>query len=89
MDAASVGSLGTVMKLIEKKKVNVDARNKDGLTALMVAVYYGHLPVMMYLMKMSCDVNLSDNVSLSLFPSSVVWRTNQVFSLVHSVIILL
>jgi ankyrin repeat protein len=65
MNAASVGDLSTVMKLIEKKKVNINAQNNNGLTALMVAVYYNHLPVMMYLMKMGCDVNITDKVSLS------------------------
>jgi ankyrin repeat protein len=65
MNAASIGDLSTVMKWIEKKKVNVNAQNGNGLTALMVAVYYNHLPVMMYLMKMGCDVNITDKVSLS------------------------
>ena len=48
------------IKELLKKGANLEAKDKDGLTALMVAVYNGHLEVVKYLAECGADLEAKD-----------------------------
>ena len=39
----------------------VDCRNNNGFTPLMIAVYYGHLEMVKYLVTAGANINAQDN----------------------------
>ncbi|MHA7877960.1 MAG: ankyrin repeat domain-containing protein [Bacteroidota bacterium] len=60
-EAACSGDLEGIKYLIEGKKVNVNAPNSNGVTALHIAAGYGHLNVIRYLIDTKAlDPNIKD-----------------------------
>lgn len=58
--AARVGNVDSLSILLSKD-VNLDAQDKDGVTALMYAAYYGHNDCVQFLIENGANVNLLDN----------------------------
>lgn len=58
--AALLGHLYIVMSLVEDFNVNVNDKDKDGCTAILLAAQNGHDELVMFLIKHSADVNVID-----------------------------
>lgn len=58
--ASSIGDLRLVQTLLQEKKVEPNATNSGGWTAVMYAAHYGHYNVIRMLVDHGCDVNLRE-----------------------------
>lgn len=57
-DAAQNDDPQTIKELIEKEKVNINARNESGKTALSIAASFGANKALIQLLNYGCDINL-------------------------------
>ena len=53
---------------------DLEAKDKDGLTALMVAVYNGHLEVVKYLAECGADLEASDKYGQTVLDIAKNWK---------------
>ena len=55
------GDLANVRKILSRKPINVDATNREGVTALMAACDHNHLAVVEALLADGAYVNMANN----------------------------
>jgi len=58
--AASVEKSQGVIKMLLREKANVNAKNKEGRTALMIAASRGNTPAVKQLLEVDCDALIED-----------------------------
>ena len=61
MEASYEGHLKVIKYFIENGKVNVNAKDDDGWTALMRASWRGYSEIVKYLVKNGSDINIKNN----------------------------
>jgi len=57
LDAARNGDLKRVQEILKKRKVNINKKDEDGRTALMLASEYGHIEVVKSLLANGANIN--------------------------------
>ena len=62
-NACSEGDLETIKDLINTTKVNVDATNSDGQTALIIAAHHGYLDIVKFLDKNGADKTIKSSLN--------------------------
>ncbi|XP_076428502.1 uncharacterized protein LOC107400425 isoform X1 [Peromyscus maniculatus bairdii] len=75
-EAVCQGRIKVVLKLLSKKKFDINDKDKRGRTALHFACFYGHLHLVYFLLHNECDVNeLDDQKSTPLMKAVQSWET--------------
>ncbi len=83
--AAYAGEAGPVKLILKQPKVEVDARNKMGLTALAAAAFKGHVAIAELLVAAKADVNaMNDSKQTALMFAALTGRTKMVEFLLKS-----
>jgi len=66
-EAAALGRLDLVRKSVDRNPQSVNARSHDGFTPLHLAAFFGHVPVMEYLLQKGAEVDaISTNRAFAL-----------------------
>lgn len=61
------GNLTSVQDIVSKSTINLDSKNKDGLTALMIASKHGYKNIVEFLVNQKVDLNSEDNKNWSAY----------------------
>ncbi len=61
LEAAQTGQLANLKRLISS--ANIDCGNHNGITPLMFATYYGHTPVVQFLLSKKANTNLASSAN--------------------------
>ena len=59
--AASTGNLLIVKHIVSISRDCIDLRDHSGCSALMIAVQYNHLPIVLFLINSKCDLTIKDS----------------------------
>ena len=76
MLTAAVGGNKDVASLLLRNNADINARDKDGKTALMIAVVNGHQPLVEILLENKADISIQNEVSserLGYFHNSIAF----------------
>jgi ankyrin repeat protein len=77
--AARKGNIDTIT-ILQSKGVNLDAQDKDGVTALMYAAYYGHTECVKFLIEQGANVKLLDRKNRDFLRYQIAASQSQVYS---------
>ena len=74
----------TIVQELLDAGADVDSANREGITALMMATYHGHMDVVLLLLNAGANVNLADGQELTALDRAVTKGHTDIARALHS-----